>query len=149
MEICKNVSRETPYVPLQIALFPRRYSLLHTRSNNPLLQGDPPTSDSLGRYKNKTNATELIVDDVNIFDDRSIAESMNKYFISIGTNLADEIDSTSDYQNNDLTYANEFLETDSFSTNLFHFRTISVNSVALRQSKLLASKSTGMDNIPA
>ena len=81
--------------------------------------------------------------------DRSIAESMNEYFISIGTKLADEIDSNSDYQNDDLTYANEFLESDSSSTNLFHFRTIFVISVALRLNKLLASKSTGMDNIPA
>ena len=78
-----------------------------------------------------TNVTELIVDDVSIIDDRSIVESMNKYFISIGTKLADEIDSNSDYQNDDLTYANEFLESDSSSTNLFHFRTISVTSVAL------------------
>ena len=101
----------------------------------------------LGRNKNKTNVTELIVDNVSIFDDRSIAESMNKYFISIGTRLADEIDSNLDYQNDDLTYTNEFLETDSSSTNLFHFRTISVNSVALRLSSLSASKSTGMDNI--
>ena len=103
----------------------------------------------LGRNKNKTNVTELIVDNVSIFDDRSIAESMNEYFISIGTKLADKIDSNSVYQNDDLTYAIESLETDSFSTILFHFRTISVNSVALRLSKLLASKSTGMDNIPA
>ena len=84
---------------------------------------------------------------MSIFDDRSIAQSINEYFISIGTKLADEIDSNSDYQNDDVTYANEFLESDSFSMNLFHFRTISVNSVALRLSKLLASKSTGMDNI--
>ena len=103
----------------------------------------------LGRNKNKTNVTELIVDNVSIFDDRSIAESMNEYFISIGTKLADEIDSNSDYQDDDLTYTNELLETDSSSTNLFHFRTISVNSVALRLSSLSASKSTGMDNIPA
>ena len=103
----------------------------------------------LGRNKKMTNVTELIVDDVSIFDDRSIAESMNEYFISIDTKLADEIDSNSDYQNDDLTYANEFLESDSSSTNLFHFRTISVTSVALRLSKLLASKSTGMDTIPA
>ena len=103
----------------------------------------------LGRNKKMTNVTELIVDDVSIFDDRSIAESMNEYFISIGTKLADEIDSNSDYQNDDLTYASEFLESDSSSKNLFHFRTISVTSVALRLSKLLASKSTGMDNIPA
>ena len=103
----------------------------------------------LGRNKNKTNVTELIVDNVSIFDDRSIAESMNEYFISIGTKLADEIDSNLDYQDDDLTYTNELLETDSSSTNLFHFRTISVNSVALRLSSLSASKSTGMDNIPA
>ena len=103
----------------------------------------------LGRNKKMTNVTELMVDDVSIFDDRSIAESMNEYFVSIGMKLADEIDSNSDYQNDDLTYANEFLESDSFLTNLFHFRTMSVNSVALRLSKLLASKSTGMDNIPA
>ena len=45
-----------------------------------------------------TNVTELIVDDVCIIDDGSIAESMNEYFISIGTKLADEIDSNSDYQ---------------------------------------------------
>ena len=38
-----------------------------------------------------TSVTELIVDDVSIFDDRSIEESMNVYFISIGTKLADEI----------------------------------------------------------
>ena len=103
----------------------------------------------LGRSKNKTNVTELIVDNVSIFDDRSIAESMNEYFISIGTKLADEIDSNSDYQNDDLTYTNELLETDSSSTNLFHFKTISVNSVVLRLSSLSTSKSTGMDNIPA
>ena len=60
----------------------------------------------LGRNKNKTNITELIVDNVSIFDDRSIAESMNEYFISIGTILADEIDSNSDYQDDDLTYTN-------------------------------------------
>ena len=86
---------------------------------------------------------------MSIIDDRSIAESINEYFISICTKLADEIDSNSDYQNDDPTYANEFLESDSSSTNLFHFRTISVTSVALRLSKLLASKSTGRDNIPA
>ena len=86
---------------------------------------------------------------MSIFDDRSIAESMNEYFVSIGTKLADEIDSNSDYQDDDLTYTNELLETDSSSANLFHFRTISVNSVALRLSSLSASKSTGMDNIPA
>ena len=111
------------------------------------------SNDECPRNKNTTNVTELIIRtyiyDVTIFDDRSIAESMNEYFISIATKLADEIDSNSDNQNDDLTYANEFLETDSFSTNLFHFRTISVTSVALRLSKLLASKSTGMDNIPA
>ena len=56
-----------------------------------------------------TNVTELIVDDVSIFDDRSIAESMNEYFISIGTKLADETDSNSDYQNDNLTYANQIL----------------------------------------
>ena len=43
----------------------------------------------LGRNKKMTNVTELIVDDVSIIDDRSIAESMNEYFISIGTKLAD------------------------------------------------------------
>ena len=100
------------------------------------------SNDECPRNKNTTNVTELIIDDVTIFDDRSIAESMNEYFISIATKLADEIDSNSDNQNDDRTYANEFLETDSSSTNLFHFRTISVNSVALRLSKLLASKST-------
>ena len=41
----------------------------------------------LGRNKNKTNVTELIVDNVSIFDDRPIAVSMNEYFISIGTKL--------------------------------------------------------------
>ena len=63
----------------------------------------------LGRNKKMTNITELIVDDVSIIDDRSIAESMNEYFISIGTKLADEIDSNSDYQNDDVTFANEFI----------------------------------------
>ena len=43
----------------------------------------------LGRNKKMTNVTELIVDDVSIIDDRSIAESMNEYFISIGTKLAE------------------------------------------------------------
>ena len=99
--------------------------------------------------KKRTNVTELIFHNVSIFDDRSNAESVNEYFINIGMKLVDEKDSNSDYQNDDLTYANEFLESDSSSTNLFHFRTTSVNSVALRLSKLLASKSTGMDNIQA
>ena len=120
----------------------------HSQSND--IKGSWSLINSLlGRNKKMTNVTELIVDDVSIIDDRSIAESMNEYFISIGTKLADEIDSNSDYQNDDVTYANEFLESDSSSTNLFHFRTISVTSVALRLSKPLASKSTGMDNIPA
>ena len=82
---------------------------------------------------------------MSIFDGRSIAESMNEYFISIGTKLADEIDSNSDYQNDDLTYANDFLKQILSQRICF----ISVNSVALRLSKLLALKSTRMDNIPA
>ena len=90
-----------------------------------------------------TSVTELIVDDVSIFDDRSIAESMNVYFISIGTKLADEIDCNSDYQNDDLMHTNEFLESDFSSTNLFHFRTVSVNSVALRLSSATQNQWNG------
>ena len=104
----------------------------------------------LGRNKNKTNITELIVDNTSIFDDKSIAESMNEYFISIGAKLVEQIGAHStNNRYDDLTYANEVEENDSPSEDLLHFSTISVNSVASRLNKLLPSKSTGLDNIPA
>ena len=40
----------------------------------------------LGKNKKMTNFTEFIVDDVSIFDDRSIAESMNEYSLVLARN---------------------------------------------------------------
>ena len=97
-----------------------------------------PHGNSL--YLLVTNITEFIVDNTSIFDDKSIAEWMNEYFISIGAKLAEEIGAHSNNRYDNLTYANEAEKNDFPSENLFHFSTTSVNSGASRLNKLLPSK---------
>ncbi len=44
----------------------------------------------LGQMGKQTNVKQLIIDDINISDDKSIAESFNDYFINVGINITTE-----------------------------------------------------------
>ncbi len=49
----------------------------------------------------QTNVKQLIIDDITISDDKSIAESFNDYFINIGINIATESEQLYDISSDD------------------------------------------------
>ena len=91
--------------------------------------------------KSHTSIKELIIDDAIISDEQSIAESFNNFFVNIGTKLASEIDDLPDEEStNNLSPTLE---------SIFKFTEISTLEVISEILNLKASKSTGIDNIPA
>ena len=97
----------------------------------------------MGRNKKiHTSISELIVDDVVVSDNRSIAESFNDFFVNIGTKLASEIENDSPEE----TLMNN--HTPSLKST-FTFTEICTAEVISVIRNLKTSKSTGIDNIPA
>ena len=81
----------------------------------------------------------LNVGESNITDEANIAESINEYFTSIGTNLAAQVSSTSTKPES---YVDRAKNTSSFNS-------IHVNEVYEALNNLKTSKSLGPDEIPA
>ncbi len=100
----------------------------------------------LGRKGKQTNVKQLIIDDIIISDDKSIAESFNDYFINVGINIATESEQLYDISSDDqMPEAN----IEHYPDIRFKFADINVNNVATSLSDLKVSKATGMDNTPA
>ena len=55
----------------------------------------------LGRKGKQTNVKQLIIDDIIISDDKSVAESFNDYFINVGINIATESEQLYDISSDD------------------------------------------------
>ena len=72
---------------------------------------------------------------------KDMANEFNSFFINIGKNLADKIQSTSTYQN--------YLFKAKTTSNNFCFETISSGDVFKLLNGLKTNKATGLDNIPA
>jgi hypothetical protein len=65
-------------------------------NDNSIRQSWSLINNILGRKKKThTSVSELIVDDVVVSGNRSIAESFNDFFVNIGTKLASEIENDS------------------------------------------------------
>ena len=91
--------------------------------------------------KNYTSIKELIIDDAIISDEQSIAESFNNFFVNIGAKLASEID--------DLPHEESTNNLSQTIESIFKFSEISTLEIISEIRNLKASKSTGIDNIPA
>ena len=91
--------------------------------------------------KNHTSIKELIIDDAIISDEQSIAKSFNNFFVNIGTKLASEI--------NDLPHEESTNNLSPTVESIFKFNEISTLEIISEIRNLKASKSTGIDNIPA
>ncbi len=103
-------------------------------------------STLLGRKGNQTNVKQLIIDDIIISDDKSIAESFNDYFINVVINIATESEQLYDISSDDQMPEASI---ERYPDIRFKFADINVNNVATSLSNLKVSKATGMDNIPA
>jgi hypothetical protein len=99
-------------------------------------------NELLGKNNRGNNISQLKIDETIISDDIKIAESFNNYFVSIGAELASEI------ENNSLDSSSSE-NVNSRSSIQFKFSEINVHEVFLLLHKLKTSKSTGIDNIPA
>ena len=96
----------------------------------------------LGKNTKKNNITELLIDDIPTSDDRLIAETMNEYFVTIGSKLASEIGcDLPDETNSDFNIP--------YSSQLFKFSEICEEEVITELRNLKTAKSTGVDSIPA
>ena len=86
------------------------------------------------------NINELIINDKVISDNKSMAETFNKYFINIGVKMAAE----SGNQTTDSCNSERDVNP---PKQLFHFSDITVDSVLIPLQKLNVSKATGMHGI--
>ena len=112
-------------------------------NDNSIRQSWSLINNILGRKKKThTSVSELIVDDVVVSGNRSIAESFNDFFVNIGTKLASEIENDSPEE----TLMNN--HTPSLKST-FTFTEICTAEVISVIRNLKTSKSTGIDNIPA
>ena len=94
------------------------------------------------KKKTHTSISELIVDDVVVSENRSIAESFKDLFVNIRTKLASENENDSPEE----TLMNNHTPSDKSTFTFTEICTAEVISV-IRNRK--TSKSTGVDNIPA
>ncbi|CAB3991313.1 Hypothetical predicted protein, partial [Paramuricea clavata] len=93
----------------------------------------------LGRKHKNANINELKVNDDIISDDKSITETLNKYFINIGMKMAAESACQStDALNDQVIYESTAL----LPKENFHFADITIDSVSKRLQKLNVSKAT-------
>ena len=53
----------------------------------------------LGRKKPRTSIKELVVEGIRITEDIQMAEAMNEYFASVGSNLDSELPPANDHEN--------------------------------------------------
>ena len=101
----------------------------------------------LGKNSKSTHINELKVNNNTITDSTLIAESLNNYFINIGPQLASDISS---YEEPDNDLNNENVSGVRLSQNTsFHFSQIEIHNVYSILNNLKANKSTGLDKIPA
>ena len=90
---------------------------------------------------------ELKLNNNTITDSTLIAESLNNYFINIGPQLASDISS---YEEPDNDLNNENVSGARLSQNTsFHFTQSEIHNVYSILNNLKANKSTGLDKIPA
>ena len=99
-----------------------------------------------GRKRNNANINELIINDKVISDDKSIAETFNKYFINTGMKMAAESGNYSTDLYNESGHGARDVNP---SIEHFHFSDIFISSVLRRLQKLNITKATGMDGLPA
>ena len=101
----------------------------------------------LGKNSKSTHINELKVNNNTITDSTLIAESLNNYFINIGPQLASDISS---YEEPDNDLNDENVSGARLSQNTsFHFSQIEIHNVYSILNNLKANKSTGLDKIPA
>ena len=100
----------------------------------------------LGRKRKNANINELVINDKAISDDKSIAETLNKYFINIGMKMAAESGNYSTDSYNEPEHDARIVNP---PKEHFHSSDISISSVFMRLQKLNVTRVTGMDGVPA
>ncbi len=95
-----------------------------------------PINTLLDRKGKQTSVKQLIIDDIIISDDKSIAESFNDYFINVGINIATESEQLYDISSDDQMPKASI---ERYPDIHFKFADINVNNVATSLSNLKVS----------